>query len=720
VSDAPTTITATATASVRRGSRARVAIWAFHLALPLAGLWLLLAVPPADVVWEHHPSHFWLVAVAAALSAWLALAVDRAARHHGDARLLLVGLGFLAAALFFGLHALATPGVLLDHANGGFALATPAGLALSAVFGAAAALNMDGGVGRWALRAGPYLRYGLIGVAALWGVVSLTGLPPLADPGVGERGSVAVVVLVVLAVPLYLAAALRCFLLYRRRRSVVLLSVLTADVLLAEAMVAVALGANWHLTWWLWHVLMVMAFGYVGYSAYVTYRREGATRGLFDAVGTEATLRAVRVEYGSALEQLVAAVARQEAGELTPAEMSLITSGLAVRFGLSEGQTAVLGRAAAALRADREQIGRLDVLVAIGHESGVLLGERDLLARAVRRVVTGFGCDAARIGLLDSGRLSFPAALASDPRLPVPPNLQQRLAQRGPFDIGPEQMACTLAVKERPAGVLVVHRRGGFGGRDRAMIASLAAQLSMGLENARLYEQLDGLFRQYMSPDVATALIADPRQAALGGAVVEVTAVFADLRGFTTFSEASTPEQIVAMLNRYFEVATAEILAAGGTIVQFVGDALMALFNAPVRQPDHALRAAAAALRMQAGIDAVGEPDWPRFRVGINTGPALVGNIGSTELRNFNAMGDAVNVAARLETTALPGQVVIGESTRALLPQGTVTEPLGELAVKGRRTPVVAHILTAVPGVRISTGSQPVGRHGDDEETRAL
>ena len=718
--NAPTTITATATAAVRRGSRARVVIWAFHLALPLAGLWLLLAVPPADVVWEHHPSHFWLVAVAAALSAWLALTVDRAARHHGDARLLLVGLGFLAAALFFGLHALATPGVLLDHANGGFALATPAGLALSAVFGATAALNMDGGVGRWALRAGPYLRYGLIGVAALWGVVSLTGLPPLADPGVGERGSVAVVVLVVLTVPLYLAAALRCFLLYRRRRSVVLLSVLTADVLLAEAMVAVALGANWHLTWWLWHVLMVMAFGYVGYSAYVTYRREGATRGLFDAVGTEATLRAVRVEYGSALEQLVAAVARQEAGELTPAEMSLITSGLAVRFGLSEGQTAVLGRAAAALRADREQIGRLDVLVAIGHESGVLLGERDLLARAVRRVVSGFGCDAARIGLLDSGRLSFPAALASDPRLPVPPNLQQGLAQRGPFDIGPEQMACTLAVKERPAGVLVVHRRGGFGGRDRAMIASLAAQLSMGLENARLYEQLDGLFRQYMSPDVATALIADPRQAALGGAVVEVTAVFADLRGFTTFSEASTPEQIVAMLNRYFEVATAEILAAGGTIVQFVGDALMALFNAPVRQPDHAVRAAAAALRMQAGIDAVGEPDWPRFRVGINTGPALVGNIGSTELRNFNAMGDAVNVAARLETTALPGQVVIGESTRALLPSGTVTEPLGELAVKGRRTPVVAHILTGLPGVRISTGSQPVGRHGDDEETRAL
>ncbi|MBV9923274.1 MAG: hypothetical protein JOY78_20830, partial [Pseudonocardia sp.] len=120
----------TSPATVRRarrgGSRARLAIWLFHLALPLAGLWLLLAVPPADVVWEHHPSHFWLVCAAAALSAWLALAVDRAARHHGDARLLLVGLGFFAAALFFGLHALATPGVLVGRANGGFSLATPA------------------------------------------------------------------------------------------------------------------------------------------------------------------------------------------------------------------------------------------------------------------------------------------------------------------------------------------------------------------------------------------------------------------------------------------------------------------------------------------------------------------------------------------------------------------------------------------------------------------
>lgn len=129
-------------AEASRGVPARVVVWAFHLALPLAGLWLLLAVPAADVRIEHHPTHFWLIALAAALNVGLAVLVARAARRHDDARLLLVGLAFLAAALFLGLHALATPGVLLDSRNGGFALATPVGLALAALFTAASALDL--------------------------------------------------------------------------------------------------------------------------------------------------------------------------------------------------------------------------------------------------------------------------------------------------------------------------------------------------------------------------------------------------------------------------------------------------------------------------------------------------------------------------------------------------------------------------------------------------
>jgi class 3 adenylate cyclase len=679
----------------------------FHLALPLAGLWLLLAVPAADVRLEHHPGHFWLVALVAAVNVALAVLVDRAATRHDDARLLLVGLGFLVAALFLGLHALVTPGVLLDSRNGGFALATPVGLALGALFTAASALDFPPARAERVLHAGPWLRSAVYTGAAVWGIVSLAGLPPLADPAIAEQLSGPLIVVAAVSVLLYLFVAVRFYLLYRRRRSVMLLSFVTASVLLAEAMVAVVLAPSWHLTWWLWHVLMVLAFGYVAYSAYVAYRREGATTGLFDGIRTDETVAAVRAEYEAALETLVGALRRQEAGEISPHEMSLITAGMETRFGLTEGQTAVLGRAAGALRSEREQIGRLAVLVAIGHESRVRLKERDLLRRAVRRVADGFGSDGVRVGLLGGGRLRFPEELATDPTWRVADDVTRRAEEAvaarnglGSVTLDDATLACPLTVKDLPAGVLLTKRPGGFSERDRSLFASLASQLSMGMENARLYHQLDGLFHQYMSPDVATALLADPEQAALGGAVVEVTALFADLRGFTGFSERSTPEEIVVMLNRYFEHATAAVLAEGGTVVQFVGDALMALFNAPARQTDHPCRAARAALAMQAAVEetAAATPGWPRFRVGVNTGPALVGNIGSTALRSFNAMGDAVNVAARLETVAEPGQVVIGESTRARLPANAAVEPLGELAVKGRRGGVVAFRLTGLCG----------------------
>ncbi len=103
---------------------------------------------------------------------------------------------------------------------------------------------------------------------------------------------------------------------------------------------------------------------------------------------------------------------------------------------------------------------------------------------------------------------------------------------------------------------------------------------------AELHRRIDHLFRQYVSPDVAEALVADPARAELGGEVVEVSVLFADLRGYTPFSEQASPEEVVAMLNSSFGAAVPAVFAEGGTIVQFVGDALMAIFNAPLRQPD--------------------------------------------------------------------------------------------------------------------------------------
>jgi class 3 adenylate cyclase len=205
---------------------------------------------------------------------------------------------------------------------------------------------------------------------------------------------------------------------------------------------------------------------------------------------------------------------------------------------------------------------------------------------------------------------------------------------------------------------------------------------------------VDHLFRSYLSPDVAAALVEDPGRAELGGEVVEVSVLFADLSGYTPFAEGRSPDEVVAMLNAAFGAAVPAVFAEGGTIVSFVGDALMAMFNAPLRQPDHALRACRAALALQAataaGPDAEGRP---RFRVGIDTGPALVGNIGSPQLRNFSALGDTTNTAARLQTFAPQGRVVIGERTSELVRHAMELRPLGPVELKGKSAPTMVHEL---------------------------
>ena len=202
---------------------------------------------------------------------------------------------------------------------------------------------------------------------------------------------------------------------------------------------------------------------------------------------------------------------------------------------------------------------------------------------------------------------------------------------------------------------------------------------------ADLHARIDRLFRQYLSPDVAQALVDDPSRAELGGEVVEVSVLFADLQGFTPFSEQTPAHEVVALLNTVFSAAVPAVFAEGGTIVQFMGDALMAVFNAPLRQPDHALRACRAGLALQRAVDGVdGDAGGPRFRVGINSGPALVGNVGSAELRNFLAIGDTTNVAARLQSFAEAGTVVLGEKTYQLVRDHVEVRLLGAPELKGR------------------------------------
>jgi adenylate cyclase len=443
----------------------------FALSLPLAGLILLLAAPGADVHWEHHPSHFWLVLGTAAVSTTLAFATSASALRRADARLFLVSLSFLAAAGFLTLHALATPGVLLDGPNYGFTIATPVGLLVSGLFAGWSALPLPPERAQAVMRRAQLIRAALIALMAAWAAVSLGSVPPLDDPTPVERASGGLISLAVLALIPFALAAWRYATMARGSGlsltpsgAPLLLAVASAFALLAEAMIAVALARSWHASWWEWHVLMLMAFGAIAYSA------------------------------------------QREDGEERFSDLYL-------------DQTAA--------------------------------GKR------------------------------------------------------------------------------------------------------------------------------------------------EVSVMFADLEGFTSFSEGRDPREVSEMVNTYLRVAIPPIVRQhGGQIDRLIGDAIMATWGTRGDQPDHARRAVDAALAVQreTGRIATEHPGWPRFRAAVNTGEALVGVLGAESGRSYTVIGDTVNLAARLESQAPAGRVVIGATTLRALP-GVRVEALEGIRVKGRRETVDAYLV---------------------------
>jgi class 3 adenylate cyclase len=397
----------------------------------------------------------------------LAYATGAVAVRRGDARVLLLSIAFLSSSTFLGLHALATPGVLLDTPNAGFVVATPVGIALGSVVAAASSLDLSGGRARRAVRIGCHLRRALLVLVAAWAVASLAQLPPLHEERVPERLDGILAVIAAPAVLLYAVSAARYLNLWRQRSSLMLLSMMAALVLLAEAMVAVVFARDWALSWWEWHVLLLAAFALVALGARTQWHEE--------------------------------------------------------RFA--------------------------DLYL---HDT--VAGER------------------------------------------------------------------------------------------------------------------------------------------------EMSILFADLQGFTRFSENHSPAEVTAMLNTYFEVAVPPVVRRfGGEVDRIIGDALMVTFNKRGDQPDHARRAAAAGLRLQEATRRVADehPGWPRFRVGINSGPVSVSLLGTEGGRTHTVIGDTVNVASRLEGQAPGGEVAIGPGTKALLPDA-VTESLGRLDLKGKAEPLEAYRLIAL------------------------
>lgn len=175
------------------------------------------------------------------------------------------------------------------------------------------------------------------------------------------------------------------------------------------------------------------------------------------------------------------------------------------------------------------------------------------------------------------------------------------------------------------------------------------------LTESRRKRELQRAFSLYVSPEVVEQIIDNPQKLALGGERREVTVMFTDLQGFTSLTEKTQPDVVQQILTRHFTMLTEAILPSRGTVVSFLGDGLMALWGAPLDDPDHAFKAVQAAIRMQeameglcADLKAQGLPEI-RMRVGINTCEAVVGNMGSNTRFSYTAMGDGVNLASRLE-----------------------------------------------------------------------
>ena len=223
-------------------------------------------------------------------------------------------------------------------------------------------------------------------------------------------------------------------------------------------------------------------------------------------------------------------------------------------------------------------------------------------------------------------------------------------------------------------------------------------------------------FQRYLAPKVMNLVLAEPRRLALGGERREVAILFSDIRAFTEIAERLSPRQLTAMLQEYFEAMSDEVFREDGVLDKYIGDGVMAFWGAPVEQADHADRAVRAARAMIDRLSGLQER-WHRaglpafdIRIGINVGVATVGNVGSSRRFDYTAIGDTVNVAARLEelNKAHGSRIIISESTRNQLTIPVEVRDLGEVRLTGRRGAVRAFEVIAGER-RAPTPDDPAG-----------
>jgi adenylate cyclase len=269
-------------------------------------------------------------------------------------------------------------------------------------------------------------------------------------------------------------------------------------------------------------------------------------------------------------------------------------------------------------------------------------------------------------------------------------------------------MCTPLWSGEKIIGVMQLdtpHHTGTFTEPDVDLLATIANFAAVAIErnrNAREAEfqkEMRNRLSRYHSPAVIDEVMHETT--AFDGNKLkkaEVTVLFADIVGFTAYSEKAPPEDVAALMENYFTHAVEAIFSNGGTLDKFIGDCVMAFFGAPMRQADHAFRAVSAAVKIREALEpwnaeraAEGLPAI-KLRIAINTGPVVVGDIGSNRRVDYTILGNTVNVAARLEqSVANPGDIVMGDETCRQLAGRIATAPLGEFQLKGLSQKIVAH-----------------------------
>lgn len=395
---------------------------------------------------------------------------------------------------------------------------------------------------------------------------------------------------------------------------------------------------------------------------------------------------------------------------------------------LRKEKEALVGRLVQANQQLQQRIQELNILYRMGKTVTATTDISDLLPKIIEAATQVTGAEEGRLFLYEGDRLLCRAEKRhdiaraeltnyenSDPAanhvLQQGKELVTNRDQYGDYANSPFSGAyAPLMIRQQVTGVLAVNNQtegsGLFSRNDSSLLSALADYAAIGVENWRNFERLReqeaaekkhirGTFERFVAPSVVEKALANPNNLNVGGSRQEITILFADIRGYTAWSEKNPPEKVVEMLNDYLSLAAELVMAWEGTLDKFFGDGLMAIFNAPHNQPHHVHRATDTALALLKAANDLNERRGYNlsYSVGVNVGEAVVGYIGTERAMNYTAIGDAVNVAKRLQENAAPGQILVSETVIQHLQSRVHGKKLGQMKIRNRNQPIdVFHV----------------------------